>query len=160
MIKEVFADYELETNCSEEFGLKLDIVEIIARDLSTGQASRGTLFKTKSGQIYLYISALSLMTFGEVRLIVKRMQCEPEIFCPPSADRDYFERVARDKFQASFPGKKIVNENDLNYYRTLASYNPALIKIARINGEVCAFDRDSKTWRKAIGLNYSKLNLV
>lgn len=160
MNDEIFSDIQIENTCKERFGVGLDIVDVIVRAVPVSLSAQATLLKAKPGQVYLFIASHSHMLLDDVRKITQRMNLEADEFLPPYGEADYFERIARDKFKVMFPGKRITGEEDLRYYKNLASYNPALVRIAKVKGEVRAFDPNTKTWRKVKDYAYTKMKVI
>lgn len=158
MNDEAFKNEAIEKACKEQFGLSVDVAEVVARNFPVSTAARATLFKAKSGQVLLYIVSRGSQVFGDVQKMVLRMECEADVYYPPHGEAEYFDRVARDKFKALFPGKHILGEDDLRYYKALAPYSPALVKVAKVKGEVRAYDEQLKAWRKIKDYHYSKIS--
>lgn len=155
MTDEIYNDTTLEKIAAEEFRKKLQIKQVIARDIPTGRTSTATLFLTRKNRMYLYIYAQAPMILDDVRKIVHRMGLEAETFIPPFNDAEYFNAVARERFKAVFPGKHADTEEDLRFYKMLAPYNPALVRISAVKtGEVKRFDPDSEQWRLAVKFSY------
>lgn len=157
MKAEVLDDFDLEKRCKDSFGVTLEVTEVILRDVPTGTASEATLFKANNKQLYLYLASQGVQVLDDVKKIVHRMQCEADTFVPPHGEVGYFERIARSKFKAMFPGKPILGEDDLRYYKNIAPYNPALVVISKVKGEVRGFDARAKMWRKVKDFSYSKI---
>jgi hypothetical protein len=160
MKEEIFDDIAIEQACKAKFGVSLDITEVIARGVATGIASHGTVFKASNGQMWLYIVSQSTQLLDDVQKIVSRMNVEAELFVPPHGETDYFNRIGRDKFKIMFPGKPVRGEDDLRYYKKLAAYNPALLRLSKIKGEIRAYDPQSKSWHKAKDYAYSKIKTI
>jgi len=97
---------------------------------------------------------------ADVQKMILRMECEAETYFPPFGEKEYFERIGREKFKALFPGKPIIGEDDLRYYKGLAPYNPALVRLSKIKGEIRAYDHHLKTWRKVKDFHYSKIATI
>lgn len=150
-------DLAIEKTCKEQFDRTVDVAEVIIRGLPAGVATRATLFVTTKGQVFLLVVSQSSLVLDDVRKIVHRMQCEAEVFVPPHGETDYFDRIGRTKFKTMFPGKHIAGEEDLRYYKNLAPYNPALVLLSRVKGEIRGFEVESKTWRRARDYTYSKI---
>lgn len=160
MNDEVLGDIAIEKTCKDNFGVELTINEIIARDISTGQSSTATVFKATNGQVFVFIASRGSQVLSDVQKIVLRMQCEADVLYPPHGEQVYFDRIGREKFMALFPGKHIVSDDDLRHYRGLASYNPALVRLSRIKGEIRAYDDHLKTWRKVKDYHYSRIATI
>lgn len=160
MNEEIFGDLAIEQTAKERFGVSFDIAEAIVRGVQTGIASQGTIFKTTNGQVWLYIASQGALLLDDVQKIVSRMNVEAELYCPPHGETDYFARIGREKFKVMFPGKAIVSDEDLRYYKKLAPYNPALIRLNKIKGEIRAYNPQSKAWHKAKEYTYSKIKTL
>jgi hypothetical protein len=160
MSDEIFGDIAIEKACLDRFGVKFDIADMAARSVQTGTASQGSVFKATSGQVWLYIVSQSPLLLDDVQKIVARMNVEADAYMPPHGETDYFTRIGREKFKAMFPGKPIVSDDDLRYYKKLAPYNPALVRLSKIKGEIRAFDPQSKTWHKVKNYAYSKIKTL
>ena len=160
MNEEIFGDLVIEKSCKDRFGISLDIGEMIVRGAQTGLASQGTIFKATNGQVWLFIVSQGPLVLDDVQKIVNRMNVEAEQYCPPHGEADYFNRIGRDKFKAMFPGKPITGDEDLRYYKKLASYNPALVRLARVKGEIRAYNTQSKNWHKIKEYNYNKIKTI
>jgi hypothetical protein len=160
MKEEIFEDIAIEQAAKDKFGLALEIAEVVVRGAQTGIASKGTIFKTTNGQMWLYVVSHSTQLFDDVQKIVSRMNVEAELYAPPHAEADYFNRIGRDKFKTMFPGKPVRSEEDLRYYKKLALYNPALVRLSKIKGEIRAYDPQSKGWHKVKDYAYSKIKTI
>lgn len=153
----IFDDIAIEKACKDRFDRTVDIAEVIVRAVPVGVATRATIFAATKGQLFCYIVSQSGMVLDDVRKIIHRMQCEAEVIIPPHSEAEYFDRIGRAKFKVMFPGKHIVGEEDLRYYKNLAPYNPALILLGKIKGEIRGFEVESKTWRKVKDYTYNKI---
>lgn len=156
MNPEVLDDLALEKACKELFGLNVEVAEVVARSVPVGASATATLFKAGS-QLLLYVQSQSPLVLDDVRKIVHRMECEAETYYPPKGEVEYFDRIGREKFRTLFPGKPILGEDDLRYYKNLAPYNPALVRLASVKGEIRAYDDRSKTWHKVKDFTYSRI---
>ena len=157
MNSEILDDIALEKICKERFNISLTIAEVIVRGMPTATAARATIFATSNRQVYVFISSQSSLVLDDVRKMIQRMQCEAEGFVTPHGEADYFDRIGREKFKVMFPGKHIIGEEDLRYYKNLAPYNPALVLLNKIKGEIRGYDAESRIWRKAKDYAYSKI---
>lgn len=160
MNDEIFDDLAIEKTCQQIFGIKLDIKEAIVRNVTTGITSKATLFKTTSNAHYLYVVSQSSMLRADVEKIVRSMELVPAQFMPPYRDEEYFKRVGIIKFKAMFPGKHIMSNDDTRYYETLASYNPALVRIAKVKGEIRAYVIETKQWKKVREYVFAELKVA
>lgn len=159
-MQEALDEHTIEEACKQQFGLSITVADIIAHDVSVGQTARATVFKTGTGQVYAFIASRGSQLFGDVQKSILRMQCEAEAYYPPHGEKEYFERIAREKFKMLFPGKHIVGDDDIRYYKGLAPYNPALVRLSKVKGEIRAYDDHLKAWRKVKDFSYSRIATI
>ena len=152
----IYDDIAIERTC-ERFGLKLDIEQVIAREVACGVAARATLFRAGKNVHYLYVSSPTSLLQADVKKIVRSMNMEADEFLPPNGDAEYFRRYGVERFKQMFPGKHITSDMDTRYYETLASYNPALVRISRVKGAIYEYSIAGRTWRKAKDYHYAKI---
>lgn len=152
----VYDDIAIEHVCETEFNAKLTITRVIARGIPVGAAARGTLFDTSSSGHFLLVTSVNMLTLGDVIQIARRMNLIADRFIPPHGDDEYFQRIGVNKFKQLFPGKYITCRDDTRYYESLARYNPALVSISRVNGEVKGYIVSTKQWRKVCDYVYKK----
>jgi hypothetical protein len=162
MNPDIYNDLALEEIAREEFGKQLDIKKVVARDIPTSHTTKASVFLTTKSQLFVLISGRAPLTLGDVRKIVRRMGMTADAYLPPKHEPQYFEKVAAKKFREVFPGRNAVNDHDLLFYRLLAPYNPALVRIAGIdNGVIRQFDSaDSSNWRVAAKFAYKRIKTV
>jgi hypothetical protein len=160
MKEEIFEDVAIERTTKDKFGVSIDIAEVVVRSISVGIASKATIFKTTNGQVWLYIVSQSTQLLDDVQKIINRMNVEADLFAPPYGEADYFNRVGREKFKVMFPGKPVHGEEDLRYYKKLALYNPALVRLTKIKGEIRSYDPQGKGWHKVKDYAYSKIKTI
>lgn len=144
---------EIERICKAHFRVNLPVTDLIAPDVSTDDNSFTTVFKS-GNTIYALCETETPVTLGDVRSIVKQMGMEAETYFAPHNDEDYFMRCARKSFLSVFPGREIVNTEDLLYYQTLAPYSPALVQIRRVNGQIRRFSTQGNSWQKTLDFTY------
>lgn len=160
MDNEAFDTAAIEKACKDQFAVSLNIAEVIVSGIPTGQSSHASVFKTTTGQLFLYVLSRGTQLLADVQKMVSRMECEAEMYFPPFGEKEYFERIGREKFKALFPGKHILGEDDLRHYKGLAPYSPALVRLSKVKGEIRAYDEHLKTWRKAKDFHYSKIATI
>ena len=149
----------LNRSLREHFGVDVDAKQLIVDNVSVSPTAEATLFLTTKNQLYLYISAKSKLTLGDVKKIVTRMGLHAELFLPPKGRPFYFNEIGSAKFHEVFPGRKQTCDEDIAFYKTLAPYNPALILISEVrDGHVYRYDSDSATgWRTAVKFTYRRI---
>ena len=105
------------------------------------------------------MSGNAKLLLGDVKKIVSNMGLKAELFVPPKGQPHYFDDAGRDKFREVFPGRKHITDEDIIFYRTLVSYNPALVLISEVkSGEVYRFDSDTAgNWRVAAKFAYRRI---
>lgn len=160
MDRQAYDNSSIERLVEREFGLSLRVTELVARSIATGYTSTATVFKATPTALYVLINAQGNLLLADVRKIIRHMNMEADAYMPPHGDADYFRRIGEGKFKALFPGKHIMSDEDTRYYRTLAVYNPALVRIAKVNGDIRSYHSESKSWRKVREYSYSKVTLV
>lgn len=158
MNEEIFSDIGIERLGLAKFGVSFDIKQVVVRDAPLSVSIRATLFMTTKNQLYIYIAGEAPLVLADVKKLISRMNLVADRYLPPADEPDYFNRVGREKFIEVFPSRRPLNDEDIAYYRTLAPYNPALVRIARIkNGEILGYDLDAHDWRKVAEFSYSKI---
>jgi hypothetical protein len=158
MTGKILDELEIEQAAEQHFKQKLDIKQIVARDVPTGNVSYATVFLAAHNNMYVYIKAEAPMLLDDVRKMVNRMGLEAEEFLPPRGDNGYFDAVGRERFKSVFPGREVVTDEDLIFYRRLAPYNPALVKISAIKtGEIRRFVSQGMLWPVAVKFSYRKI---
>ncbi len=158
MTDDIYNDTAIEKFSLDHFKKKLDIKQVIVRNVPASTTSSATLFLATDNKVYLYIEAEGPMILDDVRKIVMRMGLEADDFLPPAGDSEYFDTIGITRFKTTFPGRQVESENDIRFYKLLAPYNPALVQISAIKtGEVKQFDLDSKGWRLAARYSYRKV---
>ncbi|MGB3945655.1 MAG: hypothetical protein WBK76_02345 [Candidatus Saccharimonadales bacterium] len=162
MNESVYDDLALEQIAKTRFGLPVEIDHVIVRGIPVSRVATATLFLTTKKQLLLYVSGSSKLLFSDVKKIVSRMGLTAELYLPPKGQPHYFDDIGRTKFSKVFPGRTNPNASDLQYYRTLAPYNPALIQIAEVKtGEIKQFDTDAKgQWRTAAKFAYRRIKTI
>ena len=147
----------LQQVLTQQFAVKADIAEVVVADVPVGMAARATIFKTTNGQMLVYVESRSAQVLDDMQKTVRHMNCDIEHIYPPHGDAEYFTRIASDKFKAMFPGKRITGDDDLRYYKNITPYNPALLRVSKIKGDIRGFDEQTKLWRKVKDYSYSKI---
>ena len=162
MNPEIYDDLAMEQIAKEQFGVQLDIKQVIARNIPSSHTTKATVFLTTKRQLYVYVSGRAPLNLGDVRKIVKRMGLIAEAYLPPRHEPRYFDKHAEGKFRETFPGRTLVGDADLHFYRLLTPYNPALVLINEVDGGVIKqFDSmDSSNWRAVAKFAYKRIKTV
>lgn len=159
MNESIYDDLALEQIAKKQFGLSVDVDKVIVRQIPVSHTAHATVFLTKKKQLYAYIVAESKQTLGDAKKIISRMNLKAELYIPPKGQPHYFDDIGREHVRSVFPGKTTITATDLVYYRTLASYNPALVQIHEVlGGEIKQFDTDSHgSWRATVKFAYRRI---
>ena len=159
MNDQMYDDVSLERQLKAKFGVSTEVDSVIARRIPVGRSIEATLFLTSKKQLYLYVQAESRLTLADVRKIVSRIGLQAEMYMPPKGQPHYFDEVGTAKFHEVFPGRRVVSEQDIYYYKTLAPYNPALILIREVkNGIIYQYDADATGgWRPGVKFSYRRI---
>ena len=149
----------LEEIIKDRFGLRTDIKEILLQGAPVSHTAEASVILNAKNQLFVLITAQAKLTLGDVRKIITRMGLKPELFLPPKGEPDYFTRIAREHYKGTFPGRANTSSQDLDYYKTLARYQPALVQISEVkDGTIYQFDTDSaKAWRSAKEFSYRRI---
>lgn len=155
----VYDDLALERVVKDRFGMNVEVESIILRRVDVSRTALATIFLTKKRQLLLYIEASSPLLLTDVRKIVSRMGLRAELYMPPKGQPHYFNDIGRAKFLEVFPGRSHISDEDIQFYRTLAPYNPALVLISEVKkGEIYQFDADARGgWRMAAKFAYRRI---
>lgn len=162
MNESVYDDMALEEIAKTRFGMHIDIDHVIVRAIPVSRVARATLLLTTKKQLFLYVTGTSKLLLGDISKIVSRMGLTPELYMPPKGRPNYFDEIGREKFKDVFPGRSDPGKADLQYYRTLAQYNPALVQIGEVKtGEIKQFDTDAKgEWRVCAKFAYRRIKAL
>jgi hypothetical protein len=158
----LYDDLALEEGVKEYFKLSLAIKDILLRDIPVSHTMTATVFLSDKNQLYVYIDGKSRTKLADIKKIVARMGVKPLTYIPPRGDKDYFMRIAKVHFNNTFPGRRHISDHDLDYYKTLCSYSPALVQVEEvIKGMINQYDTDSPTqWRPALRYSYRRIMTI
>jgi hypothetical protein len=155
----LYDDVALERMIKAQFGVTLSVDSVIARRIPVGRSVEATLFLNNKKQLMLYIYGESKLLLSDVRKVVSRIGLTAEAYLPPKDRPQYFEEIGTQKFQEVFPGRKVVNEQDIAFYKTLAPYSPALVQIREVKGgTIYQYDSDATGgWRPHAKFSYRRI---
>ena len=141
--------------------MKLTIDEILYDDIETGKGAYCVLFRTKRREIYALYMAKQPQTLLSVRHTVRSMGLEAESYAAPYGDKLYFKRKGFEIFKQAYPGRTQWTKQEQSFYQTLVEYSPALVKIAKIHGEVRRYNPNYSTkWQKVLDMHYEKMKVL
>ena len=155
----LYDDVALERIVHDTFGLTIDIDNVILRASDVSRTARATVLLSKKRQLLVYIEASSPLLLGDVKKIISRMGLKAGLYMPTKGQPHYFDDIGRRNFSEVFPGRKVITDEDIVFYKTLAPYNPALVLISEVKkGEIYQFDADARGgWRVGAKFAYRRI---
>lgn len=159
MNDQLYDDVALERQIKEKFGVTAEVDSVIARRIPVGRSVEATLFLSSKKQLYLYVDGEARLFLSDIKKIVSRVGLHADLYMPPKGRPNYFDEVGTAKFEEIFPGRKVVNEQDIAFYKTLAPYSPALVLIREVkNGIIYQYDSDATGgWRPHAKFSYRRI---
>lgn len=159
MNDQLYDDVALERQIAAQFGVNAEVESVIARRIPVGRSVEATLFLTNKKQLFLYVDGEARLYLSDVKKIVARVGLHAELYMPPKGRPQYFDEIGTAKFQEMFPGRKVVSDEDIAFYKTLAPYSPALILIREVkNGVIYQYDSDATGgWRPHTKFSYRRI---
>src|SRR5690606_7149252 len=132
MNDQLYDDVALERQIAAQFGVNAEVESVIARRIPVGRSVEATLFLSNKKQLYLYVDGEARLYLSDVKKIVTRVGLHAEMYMPPKGRPHYFDEIGTAKFEEMFPGRKVVSDEDIAFYKTLAPYSPALVLIREV----------------------------
>ena len=159
MNDQLYDDVALERQIKEKFGVSAEVESVIARHIPVGRSVEATLFLTGKKQLFLYVDGEARLLLSDVKKVVSRVGLNAELYMPPKGQPQYFDEIGRKKFEEIFPGRKVTNDDDIAFYKTLAPYSPALVLIREVkNGIIYQYDSDATGgWRPHAKFSYRRI---
>lgn len=159
MVDEMFNEVDLERRIYALFKLDITIKAVIASGIPVSRSANATVFLTDKRLLFCFIDSPMHLTLGDIKRMINRMGLRVQQYIAPGADVDYFNDIAREKFNTTFPGRISVSDDDLAYYKTLAPYCPALVQISEVVGGVIRqYDPTAVgNWRTSVKFSYRRL---
>lgn len=155
----MYKEVAIERAIAIGFGVNVSIKQMVAFDLPLSRTSFAQVFLTPDKLLYVYIEARSNLNVGDIKKLVSKMGLVADKYFPPKGRPGYFDEIATEKFKQVFPGRSVINDEDLAYYRTLVPYHPALIQVKEVkDGRLYQFDPDSiGSWRVNKNFSYRRI---
>lgn len=150
---------QVERLCKQQFGVNLHVREIVFDDVKAGKNSYVTIFQADKHTLYALLESDDPLTLFDVKSIMKSMGIEADDYLPPQGDQTYFMRHGHEVFLKAYPGRKTETDQERMYYRTLSPYRPALVRIAKISGEVRQYNTSSPRWQKSDDYSYVRMKV-
>lgn len=159
MNDQMYDDVAMERQIKAEFGVNVEVESVIARRFPVGRSVDATLFLTTKKQLFLYVSGEARLLLSDIKKIVSRAGLHAELYMPPKGQPQYFDDIGRAKFEEIFPGRNVINDEDIAFYKTLAPYSPALVLIHEVkNGIIYQYDSDATgQWRPSVKFSYRRI---
>jgi hypothetical protein len=159
MNDQLYDDVALERQIAAQFGVNAEVESVIARRIPVGRSVEATLFLSNKKQLYLYVDGEARLYLSDVKKIVTRVGLHAEMYMPPKGRPHYFDEIGTAKFEEMFPGRKVVSDEDIAFYKTLAPYSPALVLIREVkNGIIYQYDSDATGgWRPHTKFSYRRI---
>lgn len=151
----------LEKEIQSNFECKVAVLEVVADSIAVSRSADLTIFLGSDDRIYAFVRAQSRLALSDVRKMLSTAGLIISEFIPPLGRPNYFHEVALDHYQQVFPGRRLVSERDLDFYKTLVPYSPALAVVKQVkDGKVKTFDADVKgNWRVYCKFYYNKIDV-
>ena len=150
---------QVEKFCHDYFNIDLQIDKIILNNMPTSHNSHTTVFTANHHAVYAFCRSDEQINLADIKKIIKQMGMKAEKYLPPEADEDYFLRYGQNVFQSVFPGRKSDSNDETLFYQTLTPYNPALVRIGKVNGEIRQYNSIGNQWQPAIEFSYLRMQV-
>jgi hypothetical protein len=150
---------DIERICRDQFATDIVIKQAIISDLTVEETARMTVFETDRKELYALCQSTQPLTLASIRRIVRGMGAKAEVYIPPDRDQNHFIDYGRKVFASVFPGRKLNSNDDISYYISQCPYSPALIKIARIDGEIREYIPIIEQWKKVLEYSYNRIKV-
>lgn len=159
MIDDAVRDMAIEEIVQKQFGLQVAVKQMIAREIPVSRTATVTIFLTPKHQVFALFQATAAMTLGDVGAMAKRMSLTISEYIPPHHDTTYFQTVAKEKFLHVYPGRRVIQDDELRFYKKLVPYNPALLLVEEVKNDVIMqYDSDaSGGWRPSVRFAYRRI---
>lgn len=159
MNDDIYDDLALEREAKERFGLAVEVSKVVLRNASVGSGAKATVYLTKKKQLVCYIHGPARLLLSDVKKIATRMGIRVEAYLPPKGQPTYFDDIGLAKFHEVFPGRNVLTDADLMFYRTLAPYSPALLLVSEVkDGHIYQADSDARSgWRIGAKFAYRRI---
>jgi hypothetical protein len=159
LYEEPLETIDIEQKCLDIFDLDVHIKRVIIGNVQTGVRARTTIFEADRHTLYAFCTADEPIVLRDVQLMIKGMGIEPEFYLPPHGDKDYFVDFGRQAVAEVYPDLKSYAGLEMSFYQTLAPYNPALVRISRIKGEIREYLKPLQQWQKLQNCSYVRIKV-
>lgn len=149
----------IEEYCYLNFSIKIRVKKIVTRKLLISKNTHLIIFYSQKGTLYGLLSSLNNLDLIDIQKMIKASGIEADYYLPPKGDINYFINFGKKKYQTHFPAKTEINNQDIEFYQTLAPYNPALFKINKINRKIKYKDPLSGKLDKEFDYSYTKIKV-
>lgn len=145
---------QLQDISLQTFDVQLRVKDIVASDIPTSHGSYITLFQADHQTMYALCESDGPQDLNDVQRELKSMGIEAESYLPPHSDENYFLRFGRKAYLAAFPARIEALDDETAFYQTLTPYNPALVRIAKVGGEIRRYNPIRHVWQKDVEFSY------
>ncbi len=145
--------------CKKSFALDITVKAIIAGDIPTSKGSRTTIFETNRRVLYALCTADTPLTLADIKNIIRNMGMEADTYLPLYGVSSYFLHSGRQSFYEAFPGRKLLTDEETEFYQSLTPYNPALVRIAKVKGVIREYSPALQHWQKAKDYSYARMHI-
>ena len=151
----------VENQIADEFAVQLELAEVIAYEIAVSRSAVMTVFLASDDNLYALINVKNRAVLADIIKMLSLSGLVAERFFPPYDNQNYFHEIGVEQYKQVYPGRQLVSEQDLAFYKTLAPYNPALVQIKQVkNGRIKTFDADVKgNWRVYCKFYYNKISV-
>lgn len=150
---------DIEQKCRDLFDLGVHVRRVVIGNVQTGARARATVFEADRHTLYVLCMGDDTLVLRDVQRMIKGMGIEPEAYLPPHGDKNYFAEFGRQAIKSMYPGRTSSAGLETSFYQALAPYSPALVRIARINGEIREYHSPLQQWQKLQDCSYSKIKV-
>jgi len=150
---------ELERICRDSFETTVAIKKVLVSNLSTSKGSRTTIFESDRHTLYALCVASQPLVLADIKRIIAGMGIEAEAYLAPHGDNTYFQEFGREAFFNMYPARKVASDKETAFYQTLAPYSPALVRIAKVKGEIREYVSSMREWQPAQTFSYARVQV-
>lgn len=139
----------IEKIAREKFATDLHVARVLFDDVRTGENSLSTIFETSDNRLYVLHEDSQPVTLAEVKHRMKLLGVEIGGILSPDGDKDYFDRRGRQIFMDMYPGRTEASDQEKSFYSGQSEYNPAIMLVSSIPGEIKRYSSLSSDWKVA-----------
>lgn len=146
----------IEHLAADKFSIELDVASVLFDDIQTGDQSYATIFQCADGEVYVLHEDTVPVALVEVASRMKSLGVKVGGFFPPNGDKSYFDKQGYEIFKQTYPGRTIPTEQERAFYEYQSPYNPAIMLVERVSGEIRRYNSASGAWKSDSVFTYSR----